>query len=153
LTNLLADIIELLKTSMPLIKRYLIFLVLNILYLISCTGNNKEFYNKNDIDIDPLVNQNNNKYLLFNIKSQSSLNWPDNALCEYNYDSTRVKLRIRRYSAMLTNAKPDSNSIIKVVRDCADLKLNYKNSKDSLLKSTWYVVRLPLSVSEIILSN
>jgi len=134
---------------MALIKRYIFLVLVSMSQLISCSSGNNEFYDKKEIEIYSLITQNNRKYLIFKNKFESSLNWPENALCEYNSDSTKVKLSIKRYNAILYDRKPDSNSNIQVVRNCVELKLNYQNTKDSLLKSSFYVLKLPISVSEV----
>ncbi len=120
---------------------------------ISCNSASNKFYNRKDIKIHNLISQNKKKYLIFTPTFESSLNWPEGALCEYNYDSTKVKLFIKRYSAILEDRKPDSNSNIKLLRDCTELKLNYQNAKDSIMKSAYYVIQLPNAVSEVNLSD
>jgi hypothetical protein len=96
-----------------------------------------------------LVQIKNQKYLIFDLKTESSLNWADSVSFKYNKDSTVVNLFVRKHSALLDENKKQSSSNLLFVRDYPELNLKYQNRTDSIRKSTSYVILLPQKVDNV----
>ena len=131
-------------------------IIINAFLLIfiytSCRIKKNEFYSHKKIEVYRLLNQGEKTYFIFTPIEESSLTWPEDVLYQYNHDSTNVKLLIRIHDAM-SEIKPKTNSNLglRIVREYPNLNLRYRDKKDSLRKSLFYVILLPNSIKKVTL--
>ena len=118
----------------------------------SCKRNEYLYY-ESDLEIVNLLHQNSKTYFVFDVVNMSSSSWPESATYKYNEDSSRVKIFIKKYNAMLENREPIESSDIKLIRDLPEIELTYVDKSDSLRKSMLYVIILPGLVKSVKVLN
>ncbi len=116
---------------------------------ISCNKRDRTHYYASELEIYKFIKTQSKSYLIFDLKTMSSLNWPDSVILKYNKDSTVVKLFVRRHDALLDDNTKKITSNMMFVEDFPDLKLVYENKKDSIRKSRFFVIQLPKSVLKV----
>jgi len=129
-------------------QAFLRILLITLLF-ISCNKKDRTIYHTSELEVYDLIQIKNIKYLIFDLKTESSLNWPDSVSFKYNKDSTSVKLFVRKHSALLDENTKQVSSNILLVRNCPELNLSYQNRSDSIKKSSSYVILLPQAVNSV----
>ena len=127
-------------------------IILSSIFLFSCKRKENLYYNSDLVIVD-LLHQNSKTYFVFDVLIGSSLSWPESAICKYNEDSSRVKIFIKKYRALLEKREPINKPNIRLVRELPEIVLTYVDKSDSLKKSMLYVIILPGSVKSVKLPN